>query len=830
MLNDIRFGLRMLSKNPAFTVVAVLSLALGIGANTAIFQLLNAVRLKNLPLPDAHQLAQVRLRASDVELTRGNKGSMRYAPVTNPLWEQIRNRQQGFSGIAAWGFASFNLAQGGEVRPARGLWVSGDFFNVLGVHPEMGRVFNREDDRRGCNVAGAVISHGFWQRELGGVADVVGRKITLSDHQVDIVGVTPANFFGLEIGKSFDVALPICADAMFSGENQRLDSGTDWWLMITGRLKPGWTLTQASSQITSISDSLFQQTLPSNYPTVSIRDYLNSKLEVVDGSTGYSTLRQNYEQALWLLLAIAGLVLLITCANLANLLLARASAREREIAVRQALGASRLRIIRQLLVETLLLAAAGTGLGAVLAQALSRYLVASIGTSRDLVFLDVSPDFRVLGFAASVAVLTCVFFGLTPAVRATRVGPGAALKAAGRGLTAGRERFTLRRGLVVVQVALSLVLVASALLFGRSLNKLVTLDAGFNQNNLLITRLNFDRLKMEPLHRLAFRGELLERIKNVPGVEEASEMDTLPLTGGGRGNNVWLEGESSQDQIGCSFNRVSADYLKTLQIPLVAGRSFNVHDSVNAPPVAIINQTLARMFHETNVVGKRLVVEATPGGSETHYEIVGVASDSKFEDLREEALPVVYLVSTQDAYPSAGRRYLIRSKLSSAEMTAALQRNLMEFNSGLDVSFQEFRAMVQESLLRERLMAKLSGFFGVLALLLASIGLYGLLSYGVATRTNEIGLRMALGAGARNILSLILREGVVLVLIGVGVGIPVVLYVARFAKSLLFELSPADPYSVGLASGVLLVVALLAGYIPAKRATRVDPLAALRDE
>ena len=830
MLNDFRFGIRMLLKNPAFTAVAVLSLALGIGANTAIFQLLNAVRLKTLPVRNAQELAQVGLRASDLQLTRGSKGLLRYAPMTNPLWEQIRDRQLGFAGMAAWGMAGFNLAQGGEVRPARGLWVSGDFFNVLGVQPELGRVFNQSDDQRGCTAPGVVISHGFWQSEFGGSSDVVGRKVTLSDRQLQVIGVTPPGFFGLEVGKSFDVALPICADAMFSGANQRLDSGTNWWLMVTGRLKPGWTIAQANSQVSTISAPLFQQTLPSNYPAASVNDYLNSKLEVVDGSSGYSILRDNYERPLWLLLAIAGLVLLITCANLANLLLARASTREREIAVRQAVGASRFRIVRQLLVETILLAAIGTSLGLVLAQALGTFLVASIGTTRDVVFLDVAPDLKVLGFTAGVAVLTCIVFGLTPALRATRVSPGAAMKAAGRGLTAGRERFSLRRGLVVIQVALSLVLVASALLFSRSLNKLLKLDAGFNQENLLIARVGFNRLKIDPANRLAFRAQVLERIKATPGVKDVSEMDSIPLTGGGRGNAVWLEGRTSADKVDASFNRVGADYFKTLDIPLVSGRSFSTTDSRSSTNVAIINQTLAQMLREPNPVGKRFVVEATPGEGETTYEIVGMARDAKFEDLRESALPVVYLASFQDAYPSSGRQFLIRSNLPPTNLSASINQGLREFNPGLDVNLQVFRSMVEESLLRERLMAKLSGSFGVLALVLASIGLYGLLSYGVTSRSKEIGIRMALGAGTRNVLSLILHEAVLLVLIGVAVGVPVVLYVSRFAKSLLFDLSPTDPVSLVIAGLVLMSVALVAGYLPARRATKVDPLVALRDE
>jgi predicted permease len=828
MLQDLRFGIRMLRKNPTFTGVAVLSLALGIGANTAIFQLLNAVRLKTLPLRNAAELAQVQLREGDVELTRGNKSS-RYPAVTNPLWEQIRDQQRGFASIAAWGNAGFNLAEGGEVRPARGLWVSGEFFNVLGVQPELGRLFTAQDDQRGCSAPGVVISNPFWQREFAGARDVVGRKLTLSDRQYEIIGVTPASFFGLEVGKSFDVALPICADAIVSGKNNRLDSGTHWWLMVTGRLKEGWTVDRAGHQLTSISQSLFQQTLPANYPPVSVDHYLNSKLEVVDGSSGYSTLRKSYEGALWLLLAIAGLVLLITCANLANLLLARASAREREIAVRQAVGASRSRIVRQLLVETLLLSIIGTTLGAFLAQGLSRFLVASIGTTRNLVFLDVSPDFKVFGFTAAVAVLTCLLFGLTPALRATRVSPGAVMKATGRGLTAGRERFSLRRALVVVQVALSLVLVASAILFSRSLSQMLNFDAGFNQQNLLIAQVGFNRLKLEPERRLAFRDSLLERIKAMPGVEAVTDMDAIPLTGGGRGNNVWLEGRTD-DKIGSSFNRVGLDYFKTLQLPLLSGRAFSTSDALNAPKAAIISQTLARLLREPNPVGRRLVVEETPLEPETAYEIVGVARDAKFEDLREEPLPVVYLASAQDPGPAAGRQFLVRSSLPLADISAAVGRGLNEVNPGLDVSFQGFRLMVQESLLRERLMAMLSGIFGALALLLASIGLYGLLSYGVASRTNEIGIRLALGARNHNILTLILREAVLLVLFGVAIGVPIVLLVSRFARTLLFNLSPTDPISLFAAGLVLLVVALLASYLPARRAAKVDPLVALRYE
>jgi len=827
VMSDLKFGVRMLRKSPGFTVVAVLSLALGIGANTAIFQLVNAVRLKTLPVRDPQQLAKVQL--SDMETAaRGFKPSP-YSAVTNPIWEQIRDRQEGFSGIFAWSRNDFNLAQGGEVRWAKGLWVSGDFFNVLGVQPQLGRVFSTADDQRGCAAPGVVISHPFWQREYGGDPNVVGRKLTLSDKSFEIIGVTPANFFGLEVGRTFDVALPLCADAVIAGKNNQLDSGFYWWLMVSGRLKPGWTREQATAQLQSISPALFQQTLPPNYPAVSVNPYLQSKLEAVAGASGYSMLRESYERPLWLLLAIAGLVLLIACANLANLLLARASTREREIAVRQAVGASRGRIIRQLLVETLMLTVLGTALAAGLAQGLSRFLVSLIGTGLNAVFLDLTPDWRVLGFTAGVAALTCLLFGLAPAVRATRIDLVTVMKATGRGMTAGGGRLTLRRALVVVQVALSLVLIASAFLFTRSLNKLLTVDTSFNQENLLVARVGFRRLNIAPERRIEFKSQLLERLKAVPGVQSVAESDTIPLTGGGRGNDVWLDANRDA-RINASFNRVGVDYFRTLEIPVLQGREFNSHDTLNAPRVAIINETLARQLREPNPVGRRVVVEETPNEPETPYEIVGIARDAKFEELKEQKLAMVYLPSLQDPQPSTGRQFLIRSTLPQAEITASVTRALNEMSPSIDSSFQWFETMVQESTLRERLMATLSGFFGLLALVLAMIGLYGILSYAVASRTNEIGIRIALGARTREVVMLVLREALVLVAIGIVAGVPAVLVVARFAATLLFDLSATDPVSLTLAGVVMVAVAIMAAYLPARRATQIDPLKALRYE
>ena len=825
MFQDLRFGVRMLLKNKSFTAVAILSLALGIGANTAIFQLLDAVRLRMLPVKAPQELAEVRL--ADMKAARGGIG--RSSAVTNRIWEQIREQQQAFSNIAAWGTDNnVNLAQSGEVRLARMLYVSGDFFNTLGVQAGLGRLFTTADDQRGCGDSGLVISHEFWQSEFGGEPNVIGRKLTLADRQFEIIGVTPASFFGLEVGRSFDLALPFCAAAL-AGRSNWLDSGTMWVFTVTGRLKPGWSLEQATAQLQAISPGIFESTLPTNYPPVSVKDYLASTLIAVPGGAGVSQLRENYAQSLLLLLAIAGAVLLIACANLANLLLARASARQHEIAVRQALGASRGRLIRQLLVESMLLAVTGAALGALLAQSLSQFLVAFISTNANPIFLSLTLDWRVLGFAGGLTVLTCLLFGLAPAIRATRMEPGAVMKSGGRGMTAGRERFTLRRGLLVAQVALSLVLVAGALLFSRSLNRLMTQDTGFRQEGILSANVGVRKLNLTRESYPAIREELHDRILAIPGVEAVS-FGGPPMRGGGS-STIWMDGTDPRQGVKTLLIGIGPDYFRTFEISLLAGREFEVSDRFDAPKVAIVNEAFARRFlNGANPVGQRFWFEAFGDIPERRYEIVGLVRDIKFGDLREEFRPIIYTTRAQDPNASPGDNYLIRSRLSQTETVAAVKSLLNEINPAITVSFQSFKPMIEATILRERLMATLSGFFGVLALVLACIGLYGMLSYAVASRTNEIGIRMALGAQARNVRWLILREALLLVTVGVAVGLPLIIAVTRLAATLLYDLSPTD--TVSLLSSVLLMltVGMVAGYLPSRRATLVDPIVALRCE
>jgi putative ABC transport system permease protein len=589
------------------------------------------------------------------------------------LWEQIRDHQQGFSSIFAWAATTFNLAVGGEARYAQGMFVSGDFFKVLEVQPLLGRVLTAEDDHRGCGSLGAVISYAFWRREYGGQLDILGRKITLEGHPFPIIGVTSPGFFGVEIGRSYDVAVPICSEPVIRGEESLLDMRHGWWLASMGRLKPGWTLAQATAQLAAISPAALEATVPPIFKPDDVKNYMEYRFGAFPADNGFSSLRREYESPLWTLLAIAGLVLLIACANLANLMLARASAREREIGVRLALGASSLRLLRQMLVESLLLATAGAALGAGLAQLLSRFLIAFLSTEGSPLFMDLRPDWRVLGFTAGLAVLTCVLFGLTPALRSTRVAPVSVLKAVGRGMTPGRERFGLRRGLVVTQVALSLVLLVGALLFVRTLRNLLTLDPGFRQDNLIVADLDLTRPNIAKERRQEFKRELLNRIRALPGIDSAADAGIVPISGNSWNDVVFIEG-SDKRKVVPWFNRVTTGYFNTLRTPFLAGRDFDDHDTATSLKVAIVNETFVRKFlNGQHPIGVTFRQESYVGRPTPTYQIVGWVKDAKYEDLREDPVPLVYLTTAQDDRPDNFPQFLIRSNPPVAAALPAIK-------------------------------------------------------------------------------------------------------------------------------------------------------------
>ncbi len=824
LLQDARHGLRLLLLNPGFALVAILSLALGIGANTAIFQLLDAVRLRTLPVQHPEQLAIVKI--GNFENGSGSFSS-RYSHITNPQWEQIRAQQQGFSGIFAWSPDQMNLAHGGEIRMANVLWVSGDFFDVLGVKPEAGRLLNASDDRRGCSGA-AVLSDSFWRSEYGGSPSAIQKPVNLGGHPLDVIGVTPPAFFGVEVGRTFDIAIPICADPILRGEYSKLEGRTDWWLALMGRLKPGWTLERATAQLDAISPALFEATLPSRFQADDVKFYLAYRLKAFSAENGFSELRSDYSNPLWMLLAIAGLVLLIACANLANLMLARASAREKEIAVRLALGASRGRLIRQLLSESLLLAVSGAILGILLARALSGVLVAMISTQSDTMFLDLAPDYRVLGFTAALAVLTCVLFGFAPALRATKSSPASAMRASGRGLTANRERFGLRRILVVTQVALSLVLLVGALLFVGSLRNLMGVDAGFRQDGILIANLGFGSLKIPKERRVEYRRQLIEKIRAIPGVLGAAHARIRPLSGSGWNQMIYVDGKKIA---GSQLTSVTPGYFAALNTPLIAGRDFDSHDVLGGVKVAIVNEAFVKKFFTgQSPLGKRFAFEGDKGENPSVFQVAGVVKNTKYYELREDFKPIAFFPDSQGDRPNPSANIVVRADLPLSALIPAIKRTIAETSPDIDLNFHPFKTAILDGLLEERLMATLSGFFGALAAVLAVIGLYGVISYMVARRTNEIGIRMALGANGAGIVRLILREAMLLLAVGLVIGAALALAAARTAKSMLFGLKPYDPATLAFAVISLALVAVAASYIPARRAAGVDPMVALREE
>jgi putative ABC transport system permease protein len=773
LFQDIRYALRTLRNSPAFTAIAILTLALGIGANTAIFSLIDTVGLRMLPVRNPQELVQL----SHLDPARGGQGDFYF---TNAIWEQVRNhRDDLFSSALAWSTDRFDLAQGGAVQNANGIFVSGDFFNVLGVRPAAGRLLTVADDQRGCPGL-AVISYGFWHDHFGGSPDAIGSTLSLNHHPFQIVGVSSPGFYGLDVGSKFDVAIPICTATLFDGEHSRIGARSWWWLAIMGRVKPGVTPQQLRARLAVFSPTVFAGAVPNDWDPEDQEKFRNWSLLSSPAATGMSELRRQFDQPLNILMAVVGLVLLIACANIASLMFARAVSRSKEIAVRKALGASRLRLIRQLLTECLLLSSAGALLGFLFARWGAALLVRYLSTAGKNVFLDLSLDGRILAFTAAIAVFTGILFGVLPAFRSTRVSLTAAMKGSQAEQTDHGSPFRPGKSIVGSQVALSLVLLVVAGLFLHSMLKLATLDIGFDRNNVLLV--------------------------DSPNAPKGDDADAF-------------------------LNFVSPGYFPTLRTPLLEGRNFATTDTKTSAFVAIVNETLARkFFSRTNPVGQYFRRDEGPGKTTPLIQVVGLAKDSKYESLREKPVSQAFFPAAQIPEDEQFVNFEIRTDKRPSALISLIQDSVAQVNKSIPLDFSSLAQQVDDSLVQERLLATVSAFFGALALLLAMVGLYGALSYLVAQRRTEFGIRLALGAPPVSILRLVLSDVVIVLVAGGLTGIAISLAAIGLLQKLLFGLTPHDPATMLTSVAILAAVASLAAYLPARRAMRVDPMQALRYE
>ncbi len=843
---DLRYAGRMLLKSKAFTAIAVLSLALGIGANTALFSLVDAVLLKTLPVKKPNELVLFHWLGGPRGLSRGIMGSTKTDPVTGMrtstsfsylTFERLRDNNDTLADVFAFApLHQLNVSIDGQPEIASGQFVSGGYYSGLGVRAVIGRTLTPEDDHAGATPV-AVITHRYWQRRFDLDREVVGKTVNVNNLSFTIIGVTPPEFLGAsQVGWSPDLSIPFSTQQQVSPHEPSLNGPWFWWLQIMGRLNPGVTEEQAAASF----ESVFQQSAQEGWTAAVTRFPPQGqtqnpaprdvpKLRAGSGSQGLTELRTAYSQPLSILMAIVGFVLLIACANVANLLLARAATRQKEIAVRLAIGASRWRLVRQLLTESVLLATLGGSVGVLFAYWGKDLLLALRPWGGGVLGLELKLDLRVLGFTFAVSLATGLLFGLAPALRATRVDLTSALKDNARNLTGG-SRSLLTKSLIVVQVAMSLVLLVGAGLFVRTLRNLQNVDLGFNRENLLLFSVEpglngYDRPQMAQLYR-----RMTERLEGVPGVRSATVSLIPLLSGQAQTRGIVVQGHTPQPgaEDEAKVNTVGASFFETMEIPILLGRGLSARDEETAPKVAVINQLMAhKYFGDETPLGRRFGF----GGPETsgQIEIVGVTRDAKYTDMRSETQPTVYLPYLQSIPRHA--TFIVRTSGNATTMTASVRDAVREVDGNLplfNVTTQSQQA--DESLTQERLFAILSSFFGILALSLACIGLYGVMSYGVARRTNEIGIRMALGASAPRVTLMVMRETMLVVVTGVVIGLGAAVATTRLIAAMLFGVAPTDPVTISFAILVMIGVAALAGYLPARRASKVDPMVALRYE
>jgi putative ABC transport system permease protein len=832
MGQDMRLAVRTLASTRLVTAVAVLSLALGIGANTAIFSLVNSLLLRTLPVKDPGALV----------LVKGGEPAG-FPEWSYAVWDEIRARPRLFDGTLAFSpIARATLTAGPDSQHVDGLLASGSFFDVLGVPPLIGRTFVDADDHRGGGPGGpvAVISYVFWQRRFGGAPDAVGRVLTVENVPLTIVGVTPRDFLGPDVGRTFDLIVPFGVEPLISRGESRLGRDSVNSLTIMARLKPGQRLDQAAAELRGVRREILDATFPETWPKPEIDRYRQQPMTLVPAGTGDSSLRRTYARPLLAIMIVVVLVLLIACANLANLLLARAAARRHELSVRTALGASRWRLVRQQLAESTVLAGAGAALGVVFASWWGPLVLRLLSTEARTVSLDLSIDRHVLAFTIGVTVATALLFGIAPALHASGVAPMDALKARElRASSPSRGGLGVSGGLVVAQVALSLVLVVAAGLFVRTFAALATRQLGFERDRVLVVTVNAHSAAIDPTQRIPLYEKAREAVLALPGVADAvvsvltppvtAQMPVLPMA---KVAGVQLPYRSAG-----AINAVSAGWFGTFGTPIVSGRDFSHLDRPGTPMVAVVNQAFARKFLEgASPLGQTITPSSSlPATAASPIEIVGVVADAVYGSLRYPIQPTIYLPIVQTTVLSSGWLAQVNLSVRSAGAPPAiLARSVSSAIAGvspeLALTFRPLAEQVDASLTQERVIAMLSAFFGALALLLAALGLYGVTSYAVSRRRQEIGIRMALGAAPAGVVRLVLARVTMLVGVGVMVGAGASVWASTLVTSLLYGIEPRDPATLAGAVLVLAAVGGVAGWLPAYRASRTDPATVLRCE
>lgn len=862
LIQDLRYGFRMLLKQKSVTAVAILSLALGIGANTALFSIVDAMLLKMLPVKEPDQLVLFKSVAPKEFSVGGYNGNSNTDPETglrsmtsfaNLSYQRIREQQGPMSDIFAFGGVGLNLSADGQAEVPIGQAVSGNYFSALGVQPELGRLLTDEDDKAGGPPV-AVLSHRYWQKRFSGDPSVVGKQINLNNLAFTIIGVSAEGFDGtMGVGTIQDITIPLALEPQIYPDPKRsYTTNNTWWLRVMGRLKPGVTREQAQAQL----ENAFHQSVvehraarqaaakaSGNNPINDLDPKQYPRLYADPGGQGEMNRRRYYAPSLYMLLGVVGLVLLIACANVANLLLSRAAGRQKEIGLRLALGASRWRLIRQLLTESILLAVLGGLFGILFAVWIKDGLIAvSLWGGRGMPSLQPQLDWRVLSFTFGLSLLTGLIFGLAPAWRTTRIDLTPSLKESGRSSSAV-HRSLLSRGLVVVQVALSLVLLVGAGLFVRTLLNLQRVDPGFNTNNLLLFEVQPSLIgyKDEKLRQIYL--QISERIEAVPGVQAVTFSRDALLSQSSSSRTFYLREAlsappDSEGRIKPTgeiwVHRGRENFLQTMEIPLLYGRTFTPQDGPNSPKVVVVNQTFVnKYFPGQNAIGKRFTYDRS---KPDEIEIVGICKDAKYMTQRDDVPPTVY-VSHQQERPMTEAIFEVRTAGDPSTMVASIRNVVKEIDANLPV--QNVKSQIEqadETLRMERLFAKLLTLFAVLAQQLAAIGLFGVLAYTVSQRTHEIGIRMALGANRGNVMKMIVRQGMTLAVLGVILGLVAAYVLTKYLESwvslskMLFGVKVSDPLTYGVIAGLLTLVALIACYIPARRATKVDPLVALRYE